>query len=529
MKRIALGLLFVVPFAALVALAIARPEILPAWARISKPAQAEPKGDDGGLRCEEHGVPEKFCTICHPELKTKLLFCKEHGVPEDVCTLCHPELKERYNVTTCEHGLPAELCPKCGKGTAPNLVKDGWCAEHNQPEATCPECAKRKAGPEKDKDEGREGEKGKEAAEKKVDTRPLTLFQPKDPKFAEKIGLKTAPVASERHAHRLKANGEVAYNASRYAEVSPRVSGFTREVKADVGDEVRRGQILAIIDSAEVGSAKAQYLGAIPNVALAEATLKRTSSLVRSDAIAGKSQLEAETSLNRARAEQLNAEQRLRNLGFGDPELAEIRKTNDTTSFLNVAAPIDGTIVARRAVSGEAVEATSRLFAVADTSLMWAWIDVSERDWSLISKGQPVRFTVSGSDAAVFTGQVTWLGTEVNPQTRTTRVRAELQNEGGKLRANQFGRAEIQIEDDHSALIVPKAAVQDFERANLVFLAQADGSYKPQRVSTRSVGRGDVLEVTWGLKPGDRIVTARSFLLKTELMRDALGAGCTDD
>lgn len=534
MKRFIIALCIILPLAAAIGVATARPDLLPKWARGPAPALAE--ADDGGLRCVEHGVPEKFCTLCHPELKTKLLWCDEHGVPEDICTLCHPETKERYNVTTCEHGLPAEFCPKCGKGQAPNLVNDGWCAEHNEPEATCSKCNAAeeggdKKGSEKKGEESKHSEAGEEpkATQKKVDIRPLSIVKLKDPKLAGKIGVKTAPVTEERHAHRLNANAEVAYNASRYAEVRPRVGGFTREVKVEVGDEVKTGQVLVVIDSPEVGTAKTQYLSALPGVSLAEATLKRTAALIRQDALPGKNQLEAETKLHQARAEQMNAEQRLRNLGFGDKELARIRETRDSTTLLNVLAPIDGTVVAREAVVGEAVEPTTQLFDVADTSLMWAWIDVSERDAALVSKGQAVTFSVSGTEGTGYPGRVIWIGTEVNPQTRTTRIRAELKNPDGKLRANQFGRAEIQVEDDHAALIVPKAAVQDFEGAHLVFLAQDDGSFRPQRVRTRPVGRGEALEVTWGLKPGVRVVTARSFLLKTELMRDALGAGCTDD
>lgn len=530
MKRFLLAICIILPLAAAIGVAATRPDLLPAWAR--GPANAHAESDDGGLRCVEHGVPEKFCTLCHPELKGKLLWCEEHGVPEDICTLCHPEVKDKYKVTTCEHNLPAEFCPKCGKGQAPNLVNDGWCAEHNEPEATCSKC---KAAEEKGESKGEEsrrpeGDDGPKAAvEKKADIRPLSIVKLKRPELAGKIGVQTVPVAEERHAHRIGGNAEVAYNASRYAEVRPRVSGFTREVKVEVGDEVRTGQVLAVIDSPEVGTAKTQYLSALPGVSLAEATLKRTAALIRQDALPGKNQLEAETKLHQARAEQMNAEQRLRNLGFGDKELGRIRETRDSTTLLNVLAPFDGTVVAREAVIGEAVEPTTQLFDVADTSVMWTWIDVSERDAALVAKGQAVTFSVSGTDGTGYPGRVIWIGTEVNPQTRTTRIRAELKNPDGKLRANQFGRAEIQVGEDHAALIVPKAAVQDFEGAHLVFLAQDDGSFRPQRVRTRPVGRGGAVEVTWGLKPGVRVVTARSFLLKTELMRDALGAGCTDD
>ena len=92
----------------------------------------------------------------------------------------------------------------------------------------------------------------------------------------------------------------------------------------------------------------------------------------------------------------MDAEQKLRNLGFGDAELAQILKTKDTKNLLNVVVPIDGTVVARHAVKGEALQATTRLFAVADTSRIWVWIDVlDELDIQKVKAGQSVSFVVS--------------------------------------------------------------------------------------------------------------------------------------
>ena len=116
------------------------------------------------------------------------------------------------------------------------------------------------------------------------------------------------------------------------------------------------------------------------------------------------------------------------------------------------------------AAAGAAVEPTTQNFAVADTSVMWLWIDVYESDISSVADGQRVSFTISGAgaggDSPTFTGRITWVGTEVDQTTRTTKVRAEVANPDGRLRANQFGRADIQIGDRHEAVTVAKSAVQ---------------------------------------------------------------------
>ncbi|MBX6312390.1 MAG: efflux RND transporter periplasmic adaptor subunit [Isosphaeraceae bacterium] len=510
MKKAVIGIAIVVAIVAIggVSVALLRPELVPAWARIQT-VQAE----DYGPYCKEHEVPEKFCTLCHPELKEKLLLCTEHGnIPEDICTLCHPEAQQKYDIEMCPkgHGLPKHFCYKCEleSGKEPtassNLVNDGWCATFGETPAP-----------------------GKPKVSKLL---PLVRFASAG--LAGEIGLATASICEEEHVHELSAPAETAYDANRYAEITPRVRGFLREARFDLGQTVKAGEVLAVVDSAEVSTAKTEYIAGRAALSLAEDTYRRVESLMASAAIAAKERPAALSAVNQARASMLSAEQRLRNFRFADEDLARILKINDTTPILEIVTPIEGTIVFRHAVIGEAVEPTMKLYTVADTSKLWLWIDVFERDISQVKPGQTVTFTVLGtasaSEEATYTGKITWVGTEVDEKTRTTKVRAEIPNPEGHLRASQFGRARIQLGEPHKALIVPKEAVQRYESVDLVFLKQRDGVYRPQRIKTKPLGRGETLEVTWGLQPGQEVVTAGSFLLKTEIMKGSIGAGCCD-
>src|SRR5215475_12487926 len=121
MKRIVVGSSAALLGLGLIGLSliVARPSWMPAWAQIrgARPSAAE----DAGLYCKEHGVPEKFCTLCHEELTKTLRLCKEHGsIPEDICTRCHPEVQKWYNIEMCPkgHGFPREFCVDCGKVAA---------------------------------------------------------------------------------------------------------------------------------------------------------------------------------------------------------------------------------------------------------------------------------------------------------------------------------------------------------------------------------------------------------------------------
>lgn len=476
----------------------------------------EAAGPGSGLFCDEHGVPERFCTLCHPNRKETLLLCPEHGdIPEDICTKCHPDVREKHDLRMCPkgHGLPEHFCIDCGTASGSAgaaMPDDGWCATHNRPESRCTDC-----------------QDGVGVADAKACRQPLPLVRLASAELAKDVGLETAEVVAESHGHELEANAETAFDANRYADVSPRVAGFVRSVAVDLGDRVEAGQVLAVVDSAEVSAAKAEYLAARAEQDLAQDTFKRVRALAARDAASAMEEVAAQSALNRAKAGLWSSRQKLKNYRFSDDDLDRIEAAEDTSSELPLVAPLGGTIVARHAVLGEAVGADSVLYSIADTSKMWLWIDVYEGDVDSLKLELPVTFAISGAGDERFEGTLTWLGAEVDPVTRTTRARAELSNAGGRLRANQFGRAVVGLGDPHRAIVVPRAAVQKTEGgADVVFLPDGPGTYRPQRIEARPSDRREVVEASWGLQPGDRVVTRGSFWLKTELMRGAIGAGC---
>jgi cobalt-zinc-cadmium efflux system membrane fusion protein len=346
--------------------------------------------------------------------------------------------------------------------------------------------------------------------------------------LASEIGLQTAPAAIETHGHTLEANAESAFDANAYADVVPRVGGILREIKADLGAVVEAGDVLAVVDSPEVSAAKSRHLSSQAALRLARAAYERIRMLAQRDAVPAKQELEALTELNQAESASLDAAQSLRNLGLDDAALDRVVESKDLSSLLTVRSPIKGTVIQRHAVTGEAVQPMTGVFAVADTSRMWLWIDVYEADADRLSVGQRVMFHIPASGGPEFEGKITWVGAEVDSTTRTARARAEIDNAGGRLRANQFGQATIEVSAPHDVLVVPKAAVQTYGAAAVVFLPFETGVYRPQRIVTRPSNRPDAIEVVWGLKPGDPVVTNGSFWLKTEIMKGEIGAGCCE-
>lgn len=357
---------------------------------------------------------------------------------------------------------------------------------------------------------------------------PLLAVELSSPEIAKRIGLQTAPAVLYRHVPSIVGNAEIAYNANLYGEVRPRVPGIVREIATDVGALIHQGQTMLVIDSAEIGTAKTDYLAALPVEELARQMHEMVVELRKRNAAAPKEELTTRAELNKAKAAVLNTRQRLKNFGFTDSDLSRIAAQEDTSTMFEIVSPLEGEVVERHAVPGEAIGPTDQVFVVADTRTMWAWIDVYESEIEQVQIGQPVTFTISGTDSPVFQGQVQWIDAAVNPATRTIRVRAELQNSGGRLRALAFGRARIQTGPERDALHVPRDAVQELDGERLVFEPLGPGRYQPRKVVTTRAEDPKRIEILSGLAPGTEVVTTGAFLLKSEIIRRQVGFSAGD-
>lgn len=361
------------------------------------------------------------------------------------------------------------------------------------------------------------------APEGPASRRELPVVRLKSAEVAARIGLESVRSEGRAVVDRVEGNAETAYDSHLFAEVIPRVRCVVREVNADHGDRFEAGRTMAVVDSAEVGLAKADYLAVRAMVDLAEKTLQRTESLTAKDALPKANEVEARAQLNKTKADLLGARQKLRNLGFDDDDLARITEEQDTSSLLDVVAPIDGTVIELHAVVGEALEPSTVMFQLTDLTKLWVWIDIPESDYRLVEPGQPVAFEVPGLSGLEAEGEVEWVESSVDPETRTVRVLGVLENPDRILRARQYGRGAIVVGEPREAVVLPRSAVQDFAPGvGLVFLVREGGAYVPQRVEIRNLPEPGMVEVTWGLDPGEEVVTTGSFLLMTELRRDEL-------
>ena len=469
--------------------------------------------------CSEHGVPEGRCPFCNPALIKAMGICKGHSVPEALCTLCDDSIIPGFVATgdwCAGHDIPESQCTICNPG-----ILDAGGVEGSE-SAFAPERGFARVERETEEEKPR----AERAPSVRCDTERLRV-RLDSPEVVRVAGLEFVRVEERSIRRTVECNAEIHYDEDRLARVGARVPGVIREVHAGLGDRVEAGQPLAVIDSIELGSAKAEHQQALALRSLWKRNSAREKALLDKGISTEQEALEAEQRSEESRIEVEKAVQHLRNLGLADEAIAESAGSGDTSSLYHLPAPREGVVIERQAVVGQVVEPTEVLFVVVDPSRMWATLDVYEDRFTGIRIGQGVVLRPDGLLGEAFAGRITWVGTAVDPRTRTIPVRTELANPDGRLRARMFGRAEIQVGKTDSAVVVPREAVQWEGCCNIVFLRRGETLFEPRKVRL-GLTTERAAEVLSGLEPGDVVVTKGAFLLKTEILRESIGAGCCE-
>jgi cobalt-zinc-cadmium efflux system membrane fusion protein len=184
-------------------------------------------------------------------------------------------------------------------------------------------------------------------------------------------------------------------------------------------------------------------------------------------------------------------------------------------------------VTKREAAVGRMVDLEEMLFEIVDTSSLWVEVDVPETELRRVAVGQTVTVIVDGLDDAERMGTLSYLAPEIDPHTRTVKGRVPLANPDGTLRANMFATARIAVTGSGTAVVVPRAAVQRAKTVHLVFVRLAEDVFEARRVVV-GPGDADVIEVIGRVAPGDLVATEGSFLLKTETLKEGIGAGCCE-
>jgi cobalt-zinc-cadmium efflux system membrane fusion protein len=328
-------------------------------------------------------------------------------------------------------------------------------------------------------------------------------------------GIETVPATAAETVNELDVLGTIAYDAAKRAEVNARARGLVREILVRVGERVEKGAPLIRIESAEIGAEQAKLIAAGSRIEVASAARERLKALFEQGMAAQKDLQAAQLELDTALAEKAAAEAALGMVGV-DPA--------GGSSFL-LTAPLAGTCVRMTCTVGRMASSEEILCEIVDTRTMWAELDVPEAELLRVQAGQVALVSADVLGQREFRGTIDSIAPEIDPHTRTARALVRLENPDGLLRANLFVHARILLGEKHASVLVPRGALQSAKDTQLVFVELSPGEYEARRVG-HTVGRGDLVELSKGVRPGERVVVAGSFLLKTETLKGEIGAGC---
>jgi cobalt-zinc-cadmium efflux system membrane fusion protein len=328
----------------------------------------------------------------------------------------------------------------------------------------------------------------------------------------------------------------VALNENATVHISPRISGIIETAPVDIGARVKAGDTLLTLASVELGRALADYERNRILSDLTEKVLERETKLREQKVSSGQDLIDAQMAFEQHRTDLKASKDMLHVLGLTEEDLEKIHEPSQGVGSgrLVVRAPMTGTIIEKHAVPGEMVEAGNDLMLLTDLGTVWVWANVQSRDLARLLQAEKngpvaVEIGVSAFPDRRFKGMLDYVGATMNEQTRTVKVRATIENTDLLLRPGMFCEASIDLGNGQGedVLAVPRDALLSDEGKSFVFKHWKDDFYVRQDVRAGREFFG-VVEILEGLQVGETITSEGSFLLKSDLLREKMGAGCAD-
>lgn len=341
-------------------------------------------------------------------------------------------------------------------------------------------------------------DEGKEAGEERVS---LTEAQ----QAAAGIEIKSAGAA--QISEQMELPGEVRFNEDRTAHVVPRVPGVVERVNVSLGQQVKRGDVLAVLSSTQVSEQRAELLTAQERRTGALKTYEREKMLWEEKISAEQDFIGAQQALREADIALRNARQKLNAVGAG-------AGSGDGLNRIELRAPFDGTVVEKHAALGEAVTETANLFTLSDMGTVWAEIAVPAQSLGAVRVGTPVTVRSTAFDSQA-KGTVAYVGSLLGEQTRTAKARVSLENPERMWRPGVFVNVFIGTSQVSVPVAVTDAAIQTVEGRTVVFVKTAQGFVATPVQTGRKDGVN--VEIVSGLAADTPYVAANSFVLKAEL------------
>jgi cobalt-zinc-cadmium efflux system membrane fusion protein len=328
--------------------------------------------------------------------------------------------------------------------------------------------------------------------------------------------IKVGEVTAAELSDELRVAGQVDFDEQRITRIGATVTGRVSELQAVLGQQVKVGQTLAVLNSTELGAAQLAYMKARAQAQLNERGVERARQLLAADVIGSAELQRRESELAISLSEQRAAADQLRVLGVSSGALERLSNTGAINSVSPVVATMAGTVVERKVTQGQVVQPSEVLFSIADLSRVWVEADVPEQQAGLVRAGQGIEVEIPSLDQRL-TAKLIYIADTVDPVTRTVTVRSELDNADRSLKPAMLASVLIQTRPTRRVVVPTTAVVRELDN-DQVFVEVTPGQYRmtPVKLGTTVGGLRPVLS---GLTEGQRIVIDGAFHLNNERKR----------
>lgn len=318
-------------------------------------------------------------------------------------------------------------------------------------------------------------------------------------------------VEMTQYSDALRLPGRVALDEHRVARIGPSISGRVAEIRAFVGRDVRKGDVLALLNSNELSNAQANYLKAKTQVGLQKLTVQRAQRLFSEGIISEATFKEREAGLSEAEVELRALADQLSVMGMNEPAIQTLTSGGQINSMTPVTATLSGTVIERKISVGQIAEISDELFTVADLSQVWVAAEAPEQDAHVIQVGSRVEVNIPALPKQRFMGKIVYIADTVKPDTRTVTVRMEVDNPQRKIKPEMLADMIINRSSEKVLTIPAEAVLRDADRDHIfIEVAKDRFELRPVTLDPDRDGRRRVLA---GLSVGDRIVVDGAFHL----------------
>jgi cobalt-zinc-cadmium efflux system membrane fusion protein len=453
----------------------------------------------------EHGKTPELATVESPELD----WCVEHAVPESECTKCNPSLIAGFK----ESG--------------------DWCAGHDLPESHCRLCNPGIKFPQEEIFRTRSLDLEGIDIEVSLNFRPNAavcatdgaIIQFASANTAERAGITIQTVQTAQYESTINAPAEIVFDETEATVVTSTILALVSRWLVSPGDAVNQGEVMAILKSPDIAELRSSLVSAHAHYKVEQKELDRNREMMERNLISEADVDRQGAATEEARAAYVSARGLLLSAGLVEEDIDDVLEHGNLSNQFALRAPASGMVVERVAQLGELVDAGRAFATIADPTSMWIEASLTEEELKDVVVGNQLTFSSDGRGIDRVGGEIIWVSRFLDPHTRTGIVRAKVLDPDHQLRAGEFGRARIIDREDRNISLVPKDAVQWEGCCNVVFVKETVDRYRPRKVELFH-GDGPYYQVTDGVQPGEQIVVEGAFLLKTELKKSSIGAGC---